>query len=321
MGDEIRQDIYDREVIIATKRSKRPGGFLQKRKKESGFCPFCKGSENITPELIMAYPNAKNWQIRIFPNKYPVLDPNRKFKLMNDGLYRRHTPFGFHNILVETPEHDADYNTIPTKHLCSVLTILKKHYMNLMKEDDVNYVTIFKNHGERGGESIHHPHIQIIASPLFPEVIDEEMESAEHYFKEEKECGSCTVISNEIRENKRVILENKSWVCVAPFVSAWPYQIRFYPKRHICDISQMTETEIGNLAAMIHKIFGGIYKLFDEFPYNMIYHNFPNSDFWHFYIELIPRLVTHAGFEFFGLNVNIVPPEMAAKDIRNAISK
>ena len=151
--------------------------------------------------------------------------------------------------------------------------------------------------------------------------IEEEMESAEHYFKEEKVCGECMVLNNELKRKKRIIAENRNWACVSPFISTWPYQIRFYPKRHINDISQMSDNDLKDLANIIKRVFNGIYKLFDDFPYNMIYHNFPRSDFWHFYIELIPRLVTHAGFEFFGLNVNIVNPEVAARDLRKAIEK
>ncbi len=318
MENEIRRDIYDREVIIATQRSKRPGAFLQKKKRERGFCPFCKGSEKNMEPVILAYPNEKDWKIRIFPNKYPVVS-NKKFKELQDGLYQRYSPFGVHNILVETPEHDTDYADMSIKDLFMVFVMLRKHYTELMKIDDVNYVTIFKNHGERAGESIHHPHMQIIASPLFPEIIEEEMSSAEHYFKEEKKCGDCVIIKNEIKEKKRVVAQNRSWVCIAPFVSTWPYQIRFYPKRHVCNISQMNDNELKGLAAIIRKVFRGVYKLFDDFPYNMIYHNFPRSDFWHFYIDVIPRLVTHAGFEFFGLNVDIVSPETAAKDLRKVV--
>jgi UDPglucose--hexose-1-phosphate uridylyltransferase len=221
--------------------------------------------------------------------------------------------------LVETPNHDADYHEIPVSEIYMIMKVLKNHYSDLMEIEDINYVTIFKNHGDRGGESIHHPHMQVIASPLFPQVIEDEMESAEHYFKKEKECGSCKVIFNELKRGKRIIHENRNWVCFTPFVSTWPYQMSFYPKRHVCDISEMTDQELKDYASILHKVFLGIYKLFDDFPYNMIYHNFPKSDFWHFHVELIPRLVTHAGFEFFGLNVNIVSPEVAAKDLRRAI--
>jgi galactose-1-phosphate uridylyltransferase len=81
----------------------------------------------------------------------------------------------------------------------------------------------------------------------------------------------------------------------------------------------MTDDEALNLAKVIKKLFHGYSRLFDDPPYNIMYHNFPDSDFWHFHIHVYPRLVTHAGFEFFGLNVVITPPEEAAQDIKNAM--
>ena len=123
------------------------------------------------------------------------------------------------------------------------------------------------------------------------------------------------------KRRKRLVCENSSWVCFAPFVSVWPYQIQFYPKRHVCDISQMSDRELRDMADIIRKVFCGISDLFVELPYNMMYHNFPNSDFWHFYINVFPRLITHAGFEFFGLNVDIVAPETVAKDLRKVVNK
>ncbi|MEE9323255.1 MAG: hypothetical protein V3U72_01795, partial [Candidatus Aenigmarchaeota archaeon] len=76
------------------------------------------------------------------------------------------------------------------------------------------------------------------------------------------------------------------------------------------------DEEITDLAGIIHRVFNGIKKLYPKIPYNMIYHNFPKSVFSHFHISFYPRIVTHAGLEFFGLNVNVVSPEDAAKQLR-----
>ena len=79
------------------------------------------------------------------------------------------------------------------------------------------------------------------------------------------------------------------------------------------------DREMKSLARILSNVFTAYSRLFRDMPYNMMYHNFPNSELWHFHLEIYPRLVTHAGFEFFGLNVNVVPPETAAKTLRDAL--
>lgn len=309
---EIRRDIFGKEVIISTKRSKRPGAFEHTFQ---GKCPFCPGNEHLSQPTLFAYPDEKNWKIRIFPNKYPVVS-SKKFRTIFKNSYEILTAFGVHNILVETPDHGKDYDKMSIRDISMIFDSLKKHYTELMKIKNINYVTIFKNRGERAGESIHHSHIQIIGSPLFPELIANEMRDAERFYEEKKECGGCFIIKEEIRLKKRVVYKTKDWVCFTPFVSTWPFQLVFYPRQHFSEISQLSSKEFLSLAKAFKKVFKTLYTLYPELPYNIIYHNYPRSDFWHFHLTIFPRLVTHAGFEFFGLNVNIISPEDAAARLR-----
>ncbi len=318
MKNEIRKDIFGREAIIATGRSKRPGASISKRKrrkKSKHKCPFCMGNEKLTPPSLFMYPDEKNWKIRMFRNKFPVLY-KRKFGQLASGFYKKFTSFGLHQVLVETPRHNEDYDQMKVDHIYLVLRTLKNHYEELVKRDGVKYVIIFKNRGEGGGESIHHSHLQILASPLFPEVIAKEMEDSERYFKKEGKCGHCLTIKKENKSRKRVVDANRNWICFAPYVSVWPFELSFFPKRHFSDISEMGDEEITDLAGMFQRVFKAIKKLYPKISYNMIYHNFPKSGFSHFHISFYPRIVTHAGLEFFGLNVNVVSPEDAAKQLR-----
>lgn len=317
MPNEIRRDIFKNKVIISTGRSKRPGAFLDKKIKKE-VCPFCPGKERFTGNTILALPNAKNWKIRIFPNKFPVVFPS-EFKQKSFGFYQTFSPAGIHEILVETPEHSKDYAEFSTSDLVLILKALKKHYADLMRVKYVNYVTIFKNRGKRAGESIPHAHLQIIASSLFPKVIEEKMRASEVFFEENKLCGNCLTLKKELEKKERVVYTNNEWVCITSYTSTWPYQVSFLPKRHFSELTQMNEKEIQGLANIICKIFSAFAKLFPGLPYNMMYHNFPKSDFWHFHLEVYPRLVTHAGLEFFGLNVNIVAPEQAAKELKKKL--
>ncbi len=317
MKDEIRKDIFGRDVVIATSRSKRPGAFLHKSSREKA-CPFCPGNEHKTERTILALPNEKNWKVRVFKNKFPVLY-KRSLKPITENFYSTFTPCGAHEILIETRGHDREYFNMPEKDIVLIVKALMQRHEQLMKIPDVNYVTIFKNKGVRGGASLAHPHMQIIASPIFPHKISEEMRESENYFKEEKKCAYCAIIQNEVSAKKRVVYRNRDWIVICPFVSRWPYQTTILPRRHFSDLSKMTDAEMRTMAKATKHLFYAYSKLFEDPPYNMMYHNFPESDFWHFHISVYPRLITPAGFEFFGLNVNITQPEQAARELKRSL--
>ena len=317
MQDEIRKDLFGREVIIAATRSKRPGAFMHKPE-ENQICPFCPGNEHMTMKDVLALPDKRNWQVRVFQNKFPVLS-GTEFRCRKVGMYKKYTPLGKHEIMVETRNHGKEYETMDAGNIELVLVALKMRYEELIRIKGVNYVTIFKNKGKEAGASLEHTHTQIIASPLFPEQISREMDESEAFFKVGKTCGFCTVLREELRERKRIVFQNRHWLCVTPYSSIWPYTVSLIPKRHFSELPEMKHEELKSLAQMYRKIFGAYSKLFSHLPYNMMYHNFPRSELWHFHLDIYPRLVTHAGFEFFGLNVNISPPEQAAKDLRNAL--
>jgi len=320
MIDHIRRDFFGREVIIATSRGKRPNTHKTKvrgRKKREP-CPFCAGNEKLTGETILGLPDKKRWKVRIFPNKFPVLKA-KTFKSISRQPYQAFTARGRHEVLVECRDHNKEYDEMDVDNITLALKALKIRYEELMCMKDINYVTIFKNKGERAGATIKHTHTQIIASPLFPQAISKEMDEYEDFFKTEKKCGLCTVIAQEAERDDRVVVSNNSWICITPYASSWPYQISFIPKRHFSCLTDADDRELEDLARIMKSVFSAFSKIFRDLPYNMMYHNFPNSELWHFHMEVYPRLVTHAGFEFFGLNVNIKPPEEAAKELRDAM--
>ena len=315
MDNEIRTDIFGRSVILASKRLKRPGHFNGRK---DSVCPFCPGMEDNTEKTILTLPNESNWKVRVFPNKFPVLTKKR-FRPVHENFFSTYTPSGIHELLVESREHDKDYDEMAKSDILLVLEGLMQRYENLMKIEDVNYVTIFKNMGKAGGASLEHPHTQIIAAPLFPDEISRQMDESEEYYKKERECGNCVILENEIKKRKRMILKNRHWAVYAPFASIWPYETVIIPRRHFSEMTEMKTEEMTSLAGIMKKIFAAYSRVLRKPPYNMMYYNFPRSDFWHFQIRIFPRLVTRAGFEFFGLNVNTKPPEDAARDLKKAI--
>ena len=72
----------------------------------------------------------------------------------------------------------------------------------------LRYAMIFKNHGEAAGATLEHPHSQLIALPIVPHLVMEEMAGARDYYNYKERCIFCDIIRQEIQQGERVILEN-----------------------------------------------------------------------------------------------------------------
>src|SRR3989338_3755497 len=104
---EIRKDyVLDRLVFIASERKKRPKEFKKEEKQEQGVCFFCQGNENLTPTEIGRIKKGDSWSIRWFPNKFAIVDENKKFKFGGKKYLVSSPAYGFHEVIAETNDHD-----------------------------------------------------------------------------------------------------------------------------------------------------------------------------------------------------------------------
>jgi UDPglucose--hexose-1-phosphate uridylyltransferase len=75
------------------------------------------------------------------------------------------------------------------------------------------------------------------------------------------------------------------------------------------------------LAEILHQLLGRLHSCLSDPPYNYIIHTAPYDGkvghYYHWHIEIIPRLSQVAGFEWgSGFYINTVPPEDAARYLR-----
>ena len=78
-----------------------------------------------------------------------------------------------------------------------------------------------------------------------------------------------------------------------------------------------------NLARMLRMILSKAVRVLDNPAYNLVVHSSPmqenTNDFYHWHLEIIPKLTKTAGFEWgTGFYINPTPPEEAAKFLREA---
>ena len=323
---ELRKDpVVERWVIIATERARRPMDFVPQAVPSRGpaECPFCPGHEDRTPpEVYRAGDSAEgSWSVRVIPNKFPALHSDAEVHATGEGIYDRIDGVGAHEVIIETPDHFGGLGTLSAAHVAEVLIAYRERLLALRKDPRLEYVLIFKNHGVTAGASLEHPHSQLIATPILPELVSEEIEGAARYFRMKERCVWCDVVSQERRGGSRLVLEDDGFVALAPFAPRFPFETWVLPTAHRASFESIGPDEVDALARVIGELIGRLGRLFEDPPYNFALHTAPlragDPEHFHWHLELMPKLTHMAGFELgTGFFINPTPPEDAARFLR-----
>jgi UDPglucose--hexose-1-phosphate uridylyltransferase len=326
---ELRKDpIHGRWVIISTERGRRPSDFVpEERRPAGGFCPLCEGNEDRTPPEIIAFrdngtpPNSRGWSLRVVPNKFPALRIEGGLSREGEGMYDKMNGVGAHEVVIETPLHHENLATLPVKSVENVLWAYRARMIDLRRDSRLRYVLVFKNHGIAAGASLEHPHSQIIALPIVPKRVIEEIEGAKTYFRYKDRCVFCDILRQELQQKARVICENPSFLSIAPFASRFPFETWVLPKVHHPSFEHMDAPLYGQAAQILSDTLARISRVLGDPPYNYVIHttSFTDADneYYHWHFEIMPKLTKVAGFEWgTGFYINPTPPEEAAAFLR-----
>ncbi len=330
---ELRKDpITGRWVIIATDRAKRPSDFTRQRVEIKGvrFCPFCPGNELRTPPEILAYrtrgaANEPGWSLRVISNKFPVLRVEGTMTRKAEGLYDKMDGVGAHEVIIESPDHFQTLADMPEKRVEDLFWAYRDRVLDLRRDVRLRFLLLCKNHGEAAGAVLEHTHSQLIALPIVPKRVQEELEGARKYFDYKERCVYCDIVAQESDSVARLILESDHFLVIAPWASRSPFETWIIPKAHNSHAENMSHAEIHDLAPVLRGLLRRMNSTLENPPYNMILHSAPIQDqpmpHFHWHLEIIPRMTNAAGFEWgTGLHINPTPPEEAAKFLREAAS-
>jgi UDPglucose--hexose-1-phosphate uridylyltransferase len=328
----LRKDpIIGRWVIISTERGKRPSDFLRESVQIKGApnCPFCMGNEGKTPPEVLAYgrngagANSPGWTVRVVPNKFPALGIEGDLDRQGEGLFDRMNGVGAHEVIVETPDHQQTLATISEKGIEAVLWAYRDRVLDLKNDRRFRYILIFKNHGEAAGASLEHTHSQLIALPIVPKRVREEVDTGKRYFQEKERCIFCDMIRQERQAGVRVISENDQFVAIAPYAPRFPFETWVLPKTHASSFENNQTPIYASLARMMKDCLMRLDMVLDRPAYNYVIHTSPIgeeiNEHYHWHIEMMPKLTKVAGFEWgTGFYICPTPPEEAARFLREA---
>jgi len=341
---ELRYDpLRDRWVIISPERAKRPSDYSveeESNNKEIDNCPFCEGNEDKTPPEVFAIrsshtkPDSPGWRVRVVPNKFPALRIEDKAIRYGVGVFDVASGAGAHEVIIETPQHEKTLGDLPVDWISDVLIAYRQRIRDLFGDPRFRYVLVFKNYRSRAGASISHTHSQLIATPMVPTVVKEELRACRELYRTKERCLICDIIKQESEYRERVIYENDNYMVWAPFASSFPFETWIMPKVHLHDFSELGDMGIRELALVLKVTLLSIKNLLHDPPYNFVLHIAPppfkrpgQPQHWdsiehdyHWHIEMIPRLTSIAGFEWgTGLFINPTPPEVASDYLRKEI--
>ncbi|MDD5356208.1 MAG: galactose-1-phosphate uridylyltransferase, partial [Candidatus Omnitrophica bacterium] len=258
---ELRKDpIIGRWVIIATERAKRPDQFSGKPEEPSaeGSCPFCAGSESQTPPEIYAIRqphtqrNTPGWEVRVVPSISPFLRIEGELDRRGNGLYDMMNGIGAHEIIVETNQHIANMSDLSDEQIAKVLKCYADRITDLEKDKRFKYVLVFKNYGKgAGGSSLKHSRSQLIATPVNPKRVKEELSGAKQYFDYHERCIFCDLIRQEIEQKNRLVLDLDGFIAITPFAARFPFETWILPKKHCADFTSQDSESLKYLGKVM----------------------------------------------------------------------
>jgi UDPglucose--hexose-1-phosphate uridylyltransferase len=327
---ELRKDpIVSRWVIISEERSKRPSDFApDENKKKMGHCPFCEGHEHHTPSEVLAYrhsqseSNKPGWFLRVVPNKFPALQIEGDLNSHGEGMFDRMNGIGAHEVIIETPDHQKDLTDLNRDEFQKILFAYRDRIADLKKDSRFKYILIFKNHGSAAGATVEHTHSQLIATPVIPKTILEELRGTKNHYDTKERCVYCDMIRQEADDPIRKVVENEKFIALEPFASRFPFETWILPKHHQAHFESEPENHYMLLGEIFSETLKRLRIALDNPSYNYVLHTSPvnqkeDANIYHWHIEIMPKLTKVAGFEWgSGFFINPTPPEQAAEYLK-----
>jgi UDPglucose--hexose-1-phosphate uridylyltransferase len=226
-------------------------------------------------------------------------------------------------VIIESPRHEDTLATMDEGRVEQVLWAFRERVSDLKKDQRFRYIIVFKNHGAAAGASLDHSCSQLIALPIVPREVRDEVDGARAHYEAKERCVFCDILRQESEDRRRLIAENTDMVAVAPYAPRFPFEAWILPKRHQAMFEDAPRHEYASLARLLGDILRRMNKALRFPPYNLLIHGAPvvepAGEYYHWHVEIIPKLTKVAGFEWAtGFYVNPTSPEEAALVLRDA---
>ena len=331
---ELRLDpLSGLRTIVAGERAGRPGGELraeQRPELDPSKDPFLEGHEDRTPPELFAWRPAggaadgPGWTVRVVPNLYPALaaegapappsDPLATGRGDPD-LFAVRPAVGAHEVIVNAPEPVSSLAELSPDQVERAMEVWRER---MQEHSGAAYRHLIVNEGHEAGASLPHTHAQLYALPFVPAAVARERERFTAYSDRTQGRNLLEdLVQEEVRRRERVVAIDREAVALAPFASRAPFQLMIVPRK-----PRLRFEDDGPLgAALLHDVLGRLGRVLGALPaLNLWVRTAPSgAEYFCWRIDVLPRLTHLAGLELgTGVNLNIMPPELVAAQLREA---
>ncbi|HEX8948382.1 MAG TPA: galactose-1-phosphate uridylyltransferase [Dissulfurispiraceae bacterium] len=300
---------------------------------DSGDCLFCAEEGRQGPEIFSIRDgNPSGWLTKVVPRTDPLFQIEGELGRRGVGMYDKMNSIGANEIIIESPHHRIPAEDLGFSHMRHVVATYRHRLTELERDPRFRYTLIYKDSGKAAGEYYRHPHSQLVATPVIPKGIKDELDGAKAYYFYKERCIFCDMVNEELRTGERVIMDSGYFVAFTPFAPRMPFEYWILPKRHYCAFQDTTGEEMDDFSLILTATLKKMKVLLNNPPYHYVLHTAPNriprKDHWHtlgddfhWHVEVTPQLTVKSGFEW-GSGFCVVPtsPEKAADFLKGTSS-
>lgn len=298
-------------------------------------CPFCPGSESLTPPEILAYrkegspPDGPGWSVRVIPEADPYFRIEQELLREGVGLYDRISPRGATELIVESPAHEDTAATLGHGQWEQVLWMYGERIRDLKRDLSIRDILVTRRH-RAPGSRITHPYSRLTAIPIIFDDVRRKLRECREYYEYKRRCLYCDMIRQEMAAGERVVRLTEHFLALAPYAARSPFETWILPRQHSCAYEDSLSGEVvADLAGILGSVFGTLATKLGDPPFEMILYTAPNvaakilpaewttiGDDYHWHVEI--RTVPERPLGVGGIYVSETPPEEAARRFREA---
>ena len=238
-------------------------------------CPLCPGPSGRTSEIPAA-----GYDVVVFENRFPSLAGVGPAPTPPTGPGFGDAPgHGRCEVICFSDDHAGSFAGLPPAQALLVFQAWRHRTAELTAAPGIEQVFCFENRGREIGVTLTHPHGQIYGYPyLTPRTATMLGQAEQHRIRHGGNLFA-DLLARELDDGRRVVARTETCTAFVPFAARWPVEVHLYPNRKAANLTELTDTELHDLAATYQNVLRRFDRIYDApLPYIAALHQYRDTE-------------------------------------------